>query len=93
MALKLDISKAYDRVEWDCLKKIMEKLGFDVKWRSLIMKCVTTVSYSIKIMGCLGEIFSHLGGSVKETLYHLIYLSYMQRDSHLLLNPQWRMVI
>ena len=29
----------------------MEKLGFDVKWRSLIMKCVTTVSYSIKING------------------------------------------
>ena len=27
----------------------MEKLGFDVKWRSLIMKCVTIVSYFIKI--------------------------------------------
>ena len=49
MAIKLDMSKAYDRVEWTCLEKIMEKLGFVDKWRKLIMQCVTTVSYAKKI--------------------------------------------
>ena len=29
MAIKLDISKAYDWVEWQFLKKMMLRLGFD----------------------------------------------------------------
>ena len=51
LALKLDMSKAYDRVKWIWLEKIMQKLGFDDKWCDLIMMCVTTVSYSVKING------------------------------------------
>ena len=51
MTLKLDISKAYGRVEWVWLEKVMEKLGFANRFRDLIMRCVSTVTYSIKING------------------------------------------
>jgi len=40
LALKLDISKAYDRLEWVFLKKVMERMGFHSRWVGWIMECV-----------------------------------------------------
>ncbi|XP_074352931.1 uncharacterized protein LOC141692091 [Apium graveolens] len=47
MALKLDISKAYDRIEWEFLRAILLKMGFSQWWVYLVLKCVTTVAYTI----------------------------------------------
>ena len=56
-AVKLDMAKAYDRVEWENLRRIMLKLGFHGDFVHRIMRCVSSVSFSIKINGNLSQPF------------------------------------
>lgn len=51
MALKLDMSKVYDRIEWCFLEDALSKLGFGEGWIELIMHYVQTVKYSLIING------------------------------------------
>lgn len=51
MALKLNMSKAYDRMEWNFLEVMLCRLGFIEKWINLLMPCVRTVTCSILLNG------------------------------------------
>lgn len=47
MAVKIDMSKAYDRIEWEYLRELMSKMGFHDWWVQLVLKCVSSVNYTI----------------------------------------------
>ncbi|CAL1383059.1 unnamed protein product [Linum trigynum] len=56
-AAKIDMAKAYDRVEWRFLEGIMGKMEFETRWISLMMMCVKSVEYLVLVNRHLSEAF------------------------------------
>ncbi|KAL9665795.1 hypothetical protein QQ045_000116 [Rhodiola kirilowii] len=55
VSLKLDMSKAYDKIEWRFLEQMMLALGFDRSWVKMVMLCVRSVSYKVRINNQISE--------------------------------------
>jgi hypothetical protein len=51
MALKLDMAKAYDRIEWSFVQSTLMSMGFHIDLVNLIMRCISSVSYEILLNG------------------------------------------
>jgi len=51
VAINLDMSKVYDRDEWGFLHSMMIKMSFKRQWGDLVMRCVSTMNYRIKVNG------------------------------------------
>ncbi|CAN6700215.1 unnamed protein product [Malus baccata var. baccata] len=62
VGIKLDMHKAYDRVEWDFLDAVMERMGFGSSWRKLIMGCISSMNFAVLLNGQPGEKFAHSRG-------------------------------
>lgn len=75
VALKLNISKAYDQVCWDYLRNIMVAMRFSEKWIKWVKLCVTTILYSISFQGSsIGPILPKRGLHQGDPLSQYLFL-------------------
>jgi len=61
-AIKIDISKAFDSVQWSVLRKVLEAMKFPLFFIHWIMLCVTTTSFSVQVNGELVGYFNSVRG-------------------------------
>lgn len=59
---KIDIEKAYDRVNWGCLDYTQDRFGFGPKWRRWVQGCLKTTHFSVLINGKSTEKFKSSRG-------------------------------
>ena len=48
---KLDLEKAYDHVNWQFPLYLLQRCGFNDKWRSWILFCISTAKFSVLVNG------------------------------------------
>ena len=51
MAIKTDMSKAYDRIEWSFIEVLLHKMGFDPRWINIMLECISSVQYMVLLNG------------------------------------------
>eukprot|EP00253_Pinus_taeda_P029977 PITA_29977 len=60
--LKIDLSKAYDRINWLYLRLLLTHLGFNYSFISWIMGCISNVSFAVLINGAASPFFKSQRG-------------------------------
>lgn len=75
MTIKIDMSKAYDRVEWEMILSMMERVDFNDKWRNWVKECISSVSYRVLVNGSPGKnIHPTRGLRQGDHLSHFLFL-------------------
>lgn len=85
MAIKIDLIKAFDRVEWSLLICILKNLGFSDQFINLINECLSTSSFSFLISGSpFGNLKPSRGIRQGDPISPFLFVIYIEILSRLL---------
>lgn len=86
MAIKIDLEKAYDKIEWSFIREMLLKFNFPVNLIDLIMSCVSSMSTSLLFNGgCLNSFCPTRGIRQGDPLSPYLFILCMDFLGHLIL--------
>ena len=84
MAIKLDLEKAYDRLEWNFIHKVLHAFHFPPKLTRIIISCISSTDISILVNGGMLDSFEPSRGIRQgDLLSPYIFILCMEYLSHL----------
>lgn len=83
--IKIDLSKAYDRINWVYIRILLTHLGFKYEFIRWIMGCISNVNFAILINGAATPFFKSFRGLRQGCpLSPLLFLLVAEGLSHLI---------
>lgn len=73
LGVKLDFKKAYDRMEWSFLDKVLRAYGFSDKVVHLLMQCVCSVQFTMLLNGGIWSSFCPTCGLRRGSLVPIFF--------------------
>ena len=87
MMIKLDIEKAYDKLNWQFMEKMLETYGFCQGWVKWVMGLVTTPFFNIILIGSLTITFHPTQGIRQgDPLSPFVFILMAEGLSHLIMS-------
>ena len=91
MAIKIDMEKAFDHMEWSFILAILNKLAFHPTWIHWIRICITSPTFSIILNGSpFGHFSPERGLRQRDPLSHFLFILGTKVISRLLLRQDLR---
>ena len=85
MAIKIDLEKAYDKIEWSFIREMLLSLNFPSNLVELIMSCLSSVSSSLLFNGgCLDPFWPSRGIRQGDPLSPYLFIICIEYLSHLI---------
>ena len=79
MAIKIDLEKAFDRLEWVFIRQTLYFFKFLIDWINIIMSCISSSSLSILLNGERLDVFLPSKGiTLGDPLFPYIFIFCME---------------